>query len=128
MRDGGNRDLVVLPRAAACVGTKILPPRYNEVLENAVTKVRSAYAILVAMTPGVFIPDRDPAFCLLAGHRQPLAENVARAYIEQLSSPSDLVVDPCAASPSVVRAALACGRRIIAVDSNPLVAFATRLQ
>lgn len=80
------------------------------------------------MDPGAFVPDRDPAFYLLARHRQPLPENVARAYIEEFSAPGDLVIDPFAASPTVARVAADLGRRAIAVDSNPLVAFADRVQ
>ncbi len=80
------------------------------------------------MTPGAFLPDRDPSFYLLRAHRQPLAANVARAYIEQFTAPGDLVVDPFAASATAARVAVESGRRAIAVESNPLVAFAARLQ
>ncbi|MGE5141355.1 MAG: DNA methyltransferase [Rudaea sp.] len=74
------------------------------------------------------MPDRDPGFYLLARHRQPMALNVARTYIEAFTRPGDLILDPFAGSPAVARAALDTGRRAICVDSNPLVAFATRLQ
>jgi hypothetical protein len=80
------------------------------------------------MKPGAFTPDRDSAFYLLARHRQPLAANVAREYIESLTAPGDLVIDPFAASPTTARVAVELGRRAIAVDSNPLVAFAARIQ
>lgn len=80
------------------------------------------------MERGVFIPDRDRSFYLFARHRQPLAENVARQYIEGLTAPGDLVIDPFAASPTVPRLAAELGRRAIAVDSNPLVAFAAKVQ
>ncbi|MGB8647418.1 MAG: hypothetical protein WCF84_19440 [Anaerolineae bacterium] len=80
------------------------------------------------MMRGVFIPDRDPRFHLLARHRQPLAANVAQAYIDELTTPGDLVVDPFAATPTAARLALQSGRRAIAVDSNPLIAFAARLE
>lgn len=80
------------------------------------------------MEHGVFIPDRDRSFYLLARHRQPLAENVTRKYIEEWSAPGDLIIDPFAASPTVARVGVELGRRVIAVDSNPLVAFAARFQ
>jgi hypothetical protein len=80
------------------------------------------------MKPGSFLPDRDSAFYLLARHRQPLAENVARAYIQEFSLPGDIVIDPFAASPTTARVAVELGRRAIAVDSNPLVAFVARVQ
>ena len=88
----------------------------------------STYVILFSMEPGVFLPDRDSTFYLLARHRQPLADNVAREYIGELSAPGDLVIDPFAASPTTARVAVELGRRAIAVDSNPLVAFASRVQ
>lgn len=90
--------------------------------------VPTGYAILLNMALDVFVPDRDKAFYLLRGHLQPLAENVARKFIEVCSAPGDLVIDPFAASPIVARLGLEMGRRAIAVDSNPLVAFASRLQ
>lgn len=80
------------------------------------------------MEGGVFIPDRDGSFYLLARHRQPLAENLALKYIEEWSAPGDLVIDPFAASPTVARVAAELGRRAIAVDSNPLVAFCAKFQ
>jgi DNA methylase len=80
------------------------------------------------MGPGAFVPDRESAFYLLARHRQPLGENVAREYIEEFSAPGDLVVDPFAASPTTARVAAELGRRAIAVDSNPLVAFVAKTE
>lgn len=84
--------------------------------------------ILFRVTERAFVPNRDKQFYLLAAHRQPLAENVAAHFIETFSQPDDLVVDPFVASDAVVRAALQRGRRIIASDSNPLVAWATKVQ
>lgn len=80
------------------------------------------------MLQGVFIPARDDRFYLLQAHRQPLPANLIASYIERLSAPGDLILDPFAASDALVRAAIERGRRVIAVESNPLVAFATRLQ
>src|SRR6187549_2967513 len=75
-----------------------------------------------------FVPNRDGRFYLLRAHRQPLAENVAARFIEALSEPGDLIVDPFIGSDAVVRAALGLGRRIIAAESNPLVAWAARVE
>lgn len=80
------------------------------------------------MSNGAFVPGRDGRFYLLRAHRQPMAENVAVAFIRALTGPNDLIVDPFIGSDAVVRAALTLGRRIIAADSNPLVAWATRVQ
>lgn len=86
------------------------------------------YAILARMTQGIFVPARDRGFYLLQAHRQPLAENIAAAFIERFTQPADLVVDPFIASDAIVRAALGRGRRIVAADSNPLVAWAARVE
>jgi hypothetical protein len=75
-----------------------------------------------------FVPPRDTQFYLLRAHRQPLPANVAAHFIEQFTQPGDLVVDPFVASDAVVRAALERGRRILAAESNPLVAWAARVQ
>jgi hypothetical protein len=75
-----------------------------------------------------FIPPRDARFYLLQAHRQPLPENIAAHFIEAFTGPGDLIVDPFVGSDAIVRAALERGRRILTADSNPLVAWATRLQ
>jgi len=62
----------------------------------------------------------------LESYLPPLAENVLAAYIEALTSPGDLVLDPFCQSPAVVRAATSLGRRVIASSANPLDAFAIR--
>lgn len=80
------------------------------------------------MNGRAFVPARDTRFYLLSAHRQPLPENIAAHYIAAFTQPNDLVVDPFVASDAVVRSALAQGRRILAVDSNPIVAWATRVQ
>ncbi|HEX7586883.1 MAG TPA: DNA methyltransferase, partial [Anaerolineae bacterium] len=46
--------------------------------------------------------------------------NVAEAYIDALTAPGDLVVDPFAGTPTVARVAQRMGRRVISVESNPL--------
>ncbi len=80
------------------------------------------------MNGRAFVPNRDGRFYLLGAHRQPLAENVAARIIESCTQPNDLIVDPFIASDAIVRAALERGRRIIAADSNPIVAWAARIQ
>ena len=74
------------------------------------------------------MPPRDRKFYLLQAHRQPLAENVAAEFIRQFTQPNELVVDPFVGSDAVVHAALSLGRRIVAADSNPLVAWAARIE
>ena len=80
------------------------------------------------MSVGAFVPDRDERFYLLKAHRQPLAENVAAAFVDRYTQPNDLVVDPFIASDAIVRVVLAKGRRILAADSNPLVAWTARTE
>lgn len=75
-----------------------------------------------------FVPDRDTQFYLLQAHRQPAAKNVAAHFIDAFARPSDLIVDPFVASDAIVRAAVEHGCRIIASDSNPIVAWAARVQ
>lgn len=74
-----------------------------------------------------FIPAQTRAGAgFLEPYLPPLAENVLAAYIEALTSPGDLVLDPFCQSPAVVRAAASMGRRVIASSANPLDAFAVR--
>lgn len=80
------------------------------------------------MTAFPFVPPRDAQFYLLNAHRQPLPANIAAHFIETFTQPGELVVDPFAASDAVVRVALERGRRILASEVNPLVAWATRMQ
>ncbi len=80
------------------------------------------------MTELPFVPPRDDQFYLLRAHRQPLPANVAAHFIERFTAPGDLVIDPFAASDAAVRAALERGRRILATEVNPLVAWAARAQ
>lgn len=80
------------------------------------------------MSGRAFLPVRDSQFYLLKSHRQPLAHNVAAQWIDAYTQPNDVVVDPFVASDTVVRAAVARGRRIIASDSNPIVAWAVHAQ
>lgn len=75
-----------------------------------------------------FVPPRDGRFYLLRAHRQPLPSNDAAYFIEAYTREGDIVVDPFVGSDAVVRAAVERGRRVIASDSNPLVAWATRVQ
>lgn len=74
------------------------------------------------------LPERDARFYLLERHREPLPANIAAAWLDAYSAPGDLVIDPFAASDAVVRAAVERGRRILAADSNPIIAWAVRVQ
>lgn len=80
------------------------------------------------MAEYAFVPPRDGQFYLLSAHRQPLPANVAAHFIERFTQPGDLVADPFAASDAVVRAAVERGRRILAAEVNPIVAWAARTQ
>ncbi len=78
-------------------------------------------------TPDYFIPDRDPrAFCPLHSFLRAPPISVAAKYIDALTAPGDLVVDPFGALPNVARAALTLNRRAIVVESNPLWAWLAR--
>ena len=71
--------------------------------------------------PDYFIPDRDgPVFYPLRGYLRGVPASVAEKYIDALTAPGDLVIDPFACAPTVARVALRMGRRAIAVESNPL--------
>ena len=79
--------------------------------------------------PDYFIPDQDaPAFYplrdLFSTHAPPLG--VAAKYIDALTAPGDLIIDPFGMSPNVARAALNLGRRALVVQANPLWAWLTR--
>lgn len=52
---------------------------------------------------------------------------LVRAAIVTCTAPGDLIVDPFAQGDVVVREGVSMGRRVIAVDFNPLTALATRL-
>ncbi|MBI5302462.1 MAG: hypothetical protein HY868_10010 [Chloroflexi bacterium] len=74
-----------------------------------------------------FVPDRDPrAFYPLASYLPLSSASVARAYIEQLTAPGDLVLTPFACSPTIARVAHALNRRVIAMEANPLWAWLAR--
>ena len=90
---------------------------------------RAKYAILLCemKPPDYFIPDRDPrAFYPLTSYLPIPSASVASTYIEQLTSPGDLVIAPFACAPTVARAATALGRRVISVEANPLWAWLAR--
>ncbi|MGE5261844.1 MAG: hypothetical protein ACM3S0_00560 [Acidobacteriota bacterium] len=77
--------------------------------------------------PGGFIPDRDPSvFYPLRSYLRAPPSSVASEYIAALSAPGDLVLDPFASMPNVVRSAQQLGRRVIAVESNPLWSWLAR--
>jgi hypothetical protein len=77
--------------------------------------------------PDFFIPNRDPrSFYPLASYLPYLPTSVARAYIEQLTAPGDLVIAPFACAPTIARVAHELGRRAIAVEANPLWSWLAR--
>ena len=76
-----------------------------------------------------FIPDRDVpprAFYPLRHFLRAPPLSVADKYIDALTAPGDLIVDPFGALPQVAYAALARQRRAIVVQSNPLWAWLAR--
>ncbi len=85
-------------------------------------------AILFTMNvSGGFIPDRDPpAYYPLRGHLRRTPAGVAAQYLAALTAPGDLVVDPFAGTSTIARVAASMGRRVIAVESNPLWSWLTR--
>ncbi len=77
--------------------------------------------------PDHFIPDRDlPAFYPLRDYVRGVPARVAEKYIDALTAPGDLVIDPFVCTPTVARVAQSMGRRAIAVESNPLWAWLAR--
>lgn len=77
--------------------------------------------------PVYFIPNRDaPTLQPLRGFLNVPSISVARAYIEALTAPGDLVLDPFGVTPNVAYAALALERRVIVLQSNPLWAWLAR--
>ncbi len=77
--------------------------------------------------PDYFIPDRDPhVFYPLRSFLRTPSISSATKYIEALTAPGDLVIDPFGTTPNVACAALALGRRAIVVESNPLWAWLAR--
>jgi hypothetical protein len=84
--------------------------------------------ILAAMAaPDYFIPNRDARiFYPLRDLLRAPPLSVAHAYIEALTAPGDLVIDPFGTTPNIARAALALNRRAIVIQSNPLWAWLAR--
>ncbi len=77
--------------------------------------------------PDYFIPDRDlPTFYPLRDYLRGVPANVAEKYLDVLTAPGDLVIDPFACVPTVARVAQTMGRRAIAVESNPLWSWLAR--
>ena len=75
-----------------------------------------------------FIPNRDArAAYPLRDYVHGIPRNVAQNYIEHFTAPNDLVVDAFACTPTVAQMAQNLGRRVIAVESNPLWAWVSRV-
>jgi hypothetical protein len=74
-----------------------------------------------------FIPNRDARNTYpLRDYVHGIPRNVAHKYIEHFTAPNDIVVDAFACTPTVAQVAQNLGRRVIAVESNPLWAWVTR--
>jgi hypothetical protein len=79
------------------------------------------------VVPDYFLPDRDPpGFYPLGSYLRAPPVSVATEYMDRLTVPGDLVVDPFGALPNIARAALALNRRAIVAESNPLWAWLAR--
>ncbi len=76
--------------------------------------------------PNYFIPDRDPPRWYPSSFLRAPAISVAQKYIEALTAPNDLVLDPFGAMPNVAYAAHALGRRAIVIETHPLWAWLAR--
>lgn len=90
-------------------------------------RTRTCVILVPMAAPAYFIPNRD------ARTLQPLRDflnappvSVARAYIEALTAPGDVVLDPFGTTPNVAYAACALERRVIVLQSNPLWAWLAR--
>ncbi|MBI4785466.1 MAG: hypothetical protein HY782_00235 [Chloroflexi bacterium] len=77
--------------------------------------------------PAGFIPNRDPQlFYPLRSYVRVPSATVAAEYLAALTAPGDLVLDPFASTATVARVAQKMGRRVIAVESNPLWSWLAR--
>jgi len=63
----------------------------------------------------------------LARYRPIEPTRAAKAYVERLTRPGDLVVDLFCQGPTVVREAVAAGRRALGISVNPLLIVIARL-
>ncbi|HEY3344983.1 MAG TPA: hypothetical protein VGJ97_08650 [Anaerolineaceae bacterium] len=71
-----------------------------------------------------FIPGRDePLTGPLARYLPPVPEGMARAWLEQSTSPGDWVLDPFGSSPLLAIEAARCGGRVLAAVNNPVTRF-----
>jgi len=118
------------------LGRKIFRPVATSLLPQAEKLVHGYQALSLARTCVIlepmavldyFIPDCDPrpAYPLRDFLRAPPV-SVAQTYIEALTAPGDLVIDPFGSTPNVARAALALNRRAIVIQSHPLWAWLAR--
>jgi len=94
---------------------------------QALPRARFCAILETMVAPNYFIPNRDPRALYPLGdflHAPP--QSVARAYIEALTAPGDVVIDPFGTTPNIARAALDLNRRAIVIHSNPLWAWLAR--
>ncbi|MBU0704874.1 MAG: hypothetical protein KKC18_13520, partial [Chloroflexi bacterium] len=80
------------------------------------------------MTKNQFIPGNPaPPRAPLARYRPAQPAGAVSAYVRSLTQPGDLVVDLFCQGPTVVREAVAAGRRALGFSVNPLLLVAARL-
>lgn len=73
------------------------------------------------------LPEPGPTG-FLARYRRPLARPLADGWVAAWSEPGDLVLDPFCQDTTVLRAALAAGRRVVAATRNPVLALLLRVE
>ena len=101
--------------------------RIGRELQEPLPASRTCVILFPMNAPDYFMPDRDPpAFHPLRDYLRRVPASVAEKYIDALTAPGDLVIDPFACTPTVARVAQSMGRRVIAVESNPLWAWLAR--
>jgi len=72
------------------------------------------------------VAKRHPALYLIHRYRARKPHNVVAEYIKHYTKENDIVMDPFCGSGVVAIEAIAQGRRVIAIDLNPLATFITR--
>jgi hypothetical protein len=73
-------------------------------------------------------PESATADGFLARYRRPVWEPLAARYVAAWTRPGDLLLDPFCQDASVIRAAVAAGRRVVAITGNPLLALLVRVE
>ena len=73
--------------------------------------------------PGEMIPPEGP----LARYGEPTPRGVAAAYVRAYTSPGDLILVPFCQSAPLIREIQATGRRVLALDFNPVGVLSLRM-